>query len=145
MDQQGEIVGLFPNVLARKVWNEGNKFNLDMKHLFYQIEKKFPMDSTSFNLTDHYYTSYNKVLDKQLIEYDEMKPFVNFLSDNVRYFLFSLTCKKNNLLTIPIITKNFRDPVINILLFIEFNFCALSLEELIIYTFQIIFENIYKK
>ena len=84
MDQQGEIVGLFPNVLARKVWNEGNKFNLDMKHLFYQIEKKFPMDNTSFNLTDHYYTSYNKVLDKQLIEYDEMKPFVNFLSDNVR-------------------------------------------------------------
>ena len=43
MDQQGEIVGLFPNVLARKVWNEGNKFNLDMKHLFYQIEEKFPM------------------------------------------------------------------------------------------------------
>ena len=84
MDQQGEILGLFPNVLARKVWNEGSKFNLDMKHLFYQIEKKFPMDSTSFNLTDHYYTSYNKILDKQLIEYDEMKPFVNFLSDNVR-------------------------------------------------------------
>tara|TARA_A200000113_G_scaffold219478_1_gene228303 strand:+ start:2558 stop:3172 length:615 start_codon:yes stop_codon:yes gene_type:complete len=84
MDQQGEILGLFPNVLARKVWNEGSKFNSGMKDLFYRIEKDFPMDNTSFNLTDHYYTSYNKILDKQLIEYDEMKPFVNFLSDNVR-------------------------------------------------------------
>ena len=46
MDQQGEILGLFPNVLARKVWNEGSKFNSGMKDLFYRIEKDFPMDNT---------------------------------------------------------------------------------------------------
>tara|TARA_B100000900_G_scaffold408874_1_gene423847 strand:+ start:518 stop:1132 length:615 start_codon:yes stop_codon:yes gene_type:complete len=84
MNQQGEIVGLFPNVLARKVWDKGDKFNSDMKDLFYRIEKDFPMDNTSFHLTDNYYTSYNKKLDKHLIEYDEMKPFVDFLIDNIR-------------------------------------------------------------
>ena len=52
MDQQGEIVGLFPNVLARKVWNEGNKFNLDMKHLFYQqpLFPPFYINNTIFKI-----------------------------------------------------------------------------------------------
>ena len=56
------------------------------------------------------------------------------------YFLFSLTCKKNNLLTIPIIIKNFNEPVMNILLLIELSFFTLSLEELIINSFHIIFK-----
>ena len=42
---------------------------------------------------------------------------------------------KNNLLTIPIIIQNFKEPVMNILLLIELSFFTLSLEELIINTF----------
>ena len=48
--------------------------------------------------------------------------------------------QKNNRLTIPIIIKNFNDPVMNILLLIELSFFTLSLEELIINSFHIIFK-----
>lgn len=80
MDNKGEILGLFPNVLARKVWDKGHLFNSDIKKLFYQIEKDFPTEDT----TNNYYTSYNKKLKKHLIDYDELKPFVEFLKSNIK-------------------------------------------------------------
>jgi len=79
---QGELLAMFPTPLLRKKWTESDN-NSKMKSLFLDIEKKFPMDSNLL-LTNTYYTSYNKTLDKPLMEYDVMKPFVNFLSDSIQ-------------------------------------------------------------
>lgn len=79
---QGELLAMFPTPLLRKKWTESDN-NSKMKNLFLDIEKKFPMDS-NLHLTNTYYTSYNKTLDKPLMEYDVMKPFVNFLSDSIQ-------------------------------------------------------------
>lgn len=81
MSDQGEIIGLFPSVLARKSWNEGEKYNESMKSLFLKLEKEYPMPNKELT---NYYTSYNIALDKHLIEYNEMKPFVSFLSDCIK-------------------------------------------------------------
>lgn len=79
---QGELLAMFPTPLLRKKWTDSDN-NSKMKSLFLDIEKKFPMDS-NLHLTNTYYTSYNKTLDKPLMEYDVMKPFVNFLSDSIQ-------------------------------------------------------------
>ena len=79
---QGELLAMFPTPLLRKKWTELDN-NSKMKSLFLDIEKKFPMDN-NLHLTNTYYTSYNKTLDKPLMEYDVMKPFVNFLSDSIQ-------------------------------------------------------------
>lgn len=79
---QGELLAMFPTPLLRKKWTESDN-NSKMKSLFLDIEKKFPMDNNLL-LTNTYYTSYNKTLDKPLMEYDVMKPFVNFLSDSIQ-------------------------------------------------------------
>ena len=78
-----ELLGLFPTPFARKKWNEGHINNNSMKELFYDLEKSFPMDSKN-NLTNTYYTSYNIKLDKPLIKYETMTPFVNFLSNAIQ-------------------------------------------------------------
>ncbi len=85
MANQGEILGLFPNVVARKEWSDCAEHNQTMKDLFYNIEKDFPMENKNeIDISSNYYTSYNLQLDKPLITYDELKPFVNFLSDSIR-------------------------------------------------------------
>lgn len=83
-DQQqnkGEILGLFPSLLARRVWQDAHLYNDYMKELFYTLEKEYPSKN---NLTEHYYTSYNIQMIKPLIEYNAMKPFVDFLSTCVQ-------------------------------------------------------------
>jgi len=83
MNSQGELLGLFPTPLVRKIWEDSQINNTNMKNLFLDIEKKFPSNS-NLDLTNSYYTSYNIKLDNPLMEYKEMLPFVNFLSDSIK-------------------------------------------------------------
>ena len=78
-----ELLGLFPTPVVRKKWEDSTKYNSDMTNLFYSLENSFKNDKNS-DLTNNYFTSYNKTLDKPLIEYNEMYPFVNFLSNSIK-------------------------------------------------------------
>lgn len=74
-----DLLGLFPTPVVRKKWDNAN--NDSIKELFYNLEKSFPMENKDLT---NYYTSYNIQLDKMLIEYKELKPFVDFLSGSIQ-------------------------------------------------------------
>ena len=92
-----ELLGLFPTPVVRKKWEDSTKYNSDMTNLFYSLENSFKNDKNS-DLTNNYFTSYNKTLDKPLIEYNEMYPFVNFLSNHHIHLLIKNLATVGNLL-----------------------------------------------
>lgn len=81
---RGEILALFPNVVARKSWDNAEENNEKMKELFYKIEHEYPMQSVvEADMSANYYTSYNVPMQKPVIAYEEMQPFRDFLIDSV--------------------------------------------------------------
>ena len=83
---RGEVLALFPSIVARKSWDNASEHNLKMKELFYKLEKEFPMinkELTDADMSDNYYTSYNVPMEKPVIAHDEMQPFREFLIESI--------------------------------------------------------------